>query len=152
MKLSLFRSWPVFIHDHPYDTDTTRCWYSIIRVLHDAKVIKILFEFFLFFQRNIVITVQRQRTHNQSRKLFRLYCYLTNFWNVLALLMYIVLVSAILVRIFNVGQRMEIRIYSLGLFIIYMRFFHSLMVLKYFGLKLIMIGKMVSECISSKNL
>ncbi|CAG2208935.1 unnamed protein product [Mytilus edulis] len=95
--------------------------------------------------RNIVITIQRQRTHNQSRKLFRLYCYLTNFWNVLALLMYIVIVSAILVRIFNVGQRMEIRIYSLGLFIIYMRFFHSLMVLKYFGLKLIMIGKMLKE-------
>lgn len=58
--------------------------------------------------------------------------------------MYIVIVSAILIRIFNIGQRMEIRIYSLGLFIIYMRFFHSLMVLKYFGLKLIMIGKMVS--------
>ncbi|XP_071166792.1 transient receptor potential cation channel subfamily M member-like 2 [Mytilus edulis] len=95
--------------------------------------------------RNIVITVHRQTNNKQSRKMFRLYCYLTNFWNILALLLYTILISAVLVRIFNVGQRIEIRLYSLGLFIIYMRFFHSLMVLKYFGLKLIMIGKMLKE-------
>lgn len=95
------------------------------------------------FQRNIVITVHRQTNNKQSRKMFRLCCYLTNFWNILALLLYTILISAVLIRIFNVGQRIEIRLYSLGLFIIYMRFFHSLMVLKYFGLKLIMIGKMV---------
>ncbi|VDI44634.1 Hypothetical predicted protein, partial [Mytilus galloprovincialis] len=94
--------------------------------------------------RNIVITMKRNGTHH-PRKLFRLYCYLTNFWNVLALLLYTVLVSAVIVRTFNGGQRMEIRLYSLGLFLIYMRFFHSLMVLKYFGLKLIMIGKMLKE-------
>ncbi|XP_052100110.1 uncharacterized protein LOC127734318 isoform X2 [Mytilus californianus] len=95
--------------------------------------------------RNIVITVQRNISHNQSRKRFRLYCYLTNLWNVLALLSYAVLVSAVLVRTFNGGQRFEIRLYSLGLFIMYMRFFHSLMVLTYFGPKLIMIGKMLKE-------
>ncbi|XP_063435502.1 transient receptor potential cation channel subfamily M member-like 2 [Mytilus trossulus] len=94
--------------------------------------------------RNIVITMKRNGTHH-PRKLFRLYCYLTNFWNVLALMLYSVLVSAVLVRTFNGGQRMEIRLYSFGLFLIYMRFFHSLMVLKYFGLKLIMIGKMLKE-------
>ncbi|CAC5413890.1 unnamed protein product [Mytilus coruscus] len=91
--------------------------------------------------RNIMITVRGR----QSRKWFRLKSYLTNFWNALALLLYTVLVSAVLVRIFDGGQRMEIRLYSLGLFIIYMRFFHSFMVHKYFGLKLIMIGKMLSE-------
>ncbi|CAC5398354.1 TRPM2 [Mytilus coruscus] len=95
--------------------------------------------------RNIVITVQRNISHNQSRKRFRLYCYLTNLWNVLALLSYAVLVSAVLVRTFNGSQRFEIRLYSLGLFIMYMRFFHSLMVLTYFGPKLIMIGKMLKE-------
>ncbi|XP_052100114.1 transient receptor potential cation channel subfamily M member 2-like [Mytilus californianus] len=91
--------------------------------------------------RNILITVRGR----QSRKWFRLKCYLTNIWSVLALLLYAVLVSAVLVRTFDGGQRWEIRLYSLGLFIIYMRFFHSFMVHKYFGLKLIMIGKMLSE-------
>ncbi|XP_052100119.1 transient receptor potential cation channel subfamily M member 8-like isoform X3 [Mytilus californianus] len=79
----------------------------------------------------------------------RLVVYLKDFWKLLAWFSYIIIGAAFLVRIVSADdyKRTEIRLYSLGLFIMYMRFLKSMLVLTYFGPKIIMIGKMLKELI-----
>lgn len=85
----------------------------------------------------------RRRKHTYWFKMKR---FLFNFWTILTFLSHVVLIQAIWVRFFtsSVYHRASLRLYSLGLFLMYMRFLQCMIVHSYFGPKIIMIGEMVS--------
>ncbi|VDI16857.1 Hypothetical predicted protein, partial [Mytilus galloprovincialis] len=112
------------------------------------------YEFMLHFWILLDLLEEVLLRHLRSFLLFkmpkvRLVAYLKDFWKLLAWLSYIIIIAAFMVRIVSADEykRTEIRLYSLGLFIMYMRFLKSMLVLTYFGPKIIMIGKMLKELI-----
>ncbi|XP_076112012.1 transient receptor potential cation channel subfamily M member-like 2 isoform X2 [Mytilus galloprovincialis] len=86
----------------------------------------------------------RRRKHTYWFKMKR---FLFNFWTILTFLSHVVLIQAIWVRFFtsSVYHRASLRLYSLGLFLMYMRFLQCMIVHSYFGPKIIMIGEMLLE-------
>ncbi|XP_076101787.1 transient receptor potential cation channel subfamily M member 1-like isoform X2 [Mytilus galloprovincialis] len=70
-----------------------------------------------------------------------------NIWNVLTFMSYLIIAAAVLVRTINSADfhRMALRLYSLGLFTMYMRFLQCMIIHNYFGPKIIMIGEMLLE-------
>ncbi|XP_063442455.1 transient receptor potential cation channel subfamily M member 2-like [Mytilus trossulus] len=86
----------------------------------------------------------RRRKHTYWFKMKR---FLFNVWNILTFLSHVVLIQAIWVRFFtsSVYHRASLRLYSLGLFLMYMRFLQCMIVHSYFGPKIIMIGEMLLE-------
>ncbi|XP_071166748.1 transient receptor potential cation channel subfamily M member 1-like [Mytilus edulis] len=79
--------------------------------------------------------------------LYRVKSYLYNFWNILDVISYILTVTAMLVRFFKptTTNNLTRRFYSLGLFTMYMRFLHIILVERKLGPKIIMIKEMVKE-------
>ncbi|XP_052100100.1 transient receptor potential cation channel subfamily M member 2-like isoform X2 [Mytilus californianus] len=70
-----------------------------------------------------------------------------NIWNVLTCASYLIIAAAVFVRTINSADfhRMALRLYSLGLFTMYMRFLQCMIIHNYFGPKIIMIGEMLLE-------
>ncbi|CAC5377436.1 unnamed protein product [Mytilus coruscus] len=79
--------------------------------------------------------------------LYRVKNYLYNFWNILDVTSYILTVTAIFIRFFKptTANNLTRRFYSLGLFTMYMRFLHIILVERKLGPKIIMIKEMVKE-------
>lgn len=77
---------------------------------------------------------------------FKLKRFILNVWKVLTILSYLIIFNAVCLRIENSSSnhRITLRLYSLGLFTMYMRFLQCMIVHSYFGPKIIMIGEMVS--------
>ncbi|XP_076112025.1 transient receptor potential cation channel subfamily M member-like 2 isoform X2 [Mytilus galloprovincialis] len=93
-----------------------------------------------------------RRNYFRSRKhtcMFKFKRFFLNVWNLLAYLSYGVILIAVCMRIVNSSDfhRMTLRLYSLGLFLMYMRFLQCMIVQSYFGPKIIMIGEMLLELI-----
>ncbi|CAC5389677.1 unnamed protein product [Mytilus coruscus] len=86
----------------------------------------------------------RRRKHTYWFKIKR---FLFNVWNILTFLSHVVLIQAIWMRFITSSDyhRATLRLYSLGLFLMYMRFLQCMIVHSYFGPKIIMIGEMLLE-------
>ncbi|XP_052062045.1 uncharacterized protein LOC127702076 isoform X3 [Mytilus californianus] len=93
-----------------------------------------------------------RRNYFRSRKhtcMFKFKRFFFNVWNLLTYASYAVILMAVCMRIVNSSDfhRMTLRLYSLGLFLMYMRFLQCMIVQSYFGPKIIMIGEMLLELI-----
>ncbi|XP_071166794.1 transient receptor potential cation channel subfamily M member 1-like [Mytilus edulis] len=103
-----------------------------------------------FFEEMIVpLIIRLQYKRSKHTKWFKLKRYIFNVWKVLTLLSYLIILSAVCLRIENSSSnhRLTLRLYSLGLFTMYMRFLQCMIVHSYFGPKIIMIGEMLLELI-----
>ncbi|VDI73952.1 Hypothetical predicted protein [Mytilus galloprovincialis] len=103
-----------------------------------------------FFEEMIVpLIIRLQYKRSKHTKWFKLKRYIFNVWKVLTLLSYLIILSAVCLRIENSSSnhRITLRLYSLGLFTMYMRFLQCMIVHSYFGPKIIMIGEMLLELI-----
>lgn len=71
--------------------------------------------------------------------------YFTDFWNVVDLLSYVLLIAALCVRHFHLSQKFTVarRMFSLSLLVMYLRFLEVFLIHRKLGPTLIMIKEMV---------
>ncbi|XP_063435498.1 uncharacterized protein LOC134716432 [Mytilus trossulus] len=95
----------------------------------------------------LIIRTQYKRSKHTVR--FKLKRFVLNVWKDLTILSYLIILNAVCLRIENSSSnhRITLRLYSLGLFTMYMRFLQCMVVHSYFGPKIIMIGEMLLELI-----
>ena len=127
-------------------------WYKTPKVLSKLIIIVELKKMFCKFQilpgNNKVIKSKfsNQGTHRSSQSnWYQLKRYIKDFWNSLDVLFYFITIAAILVRFLytDPSTKLARRLYSLSLFVMYMRFLHALLMSRTLGPKIIMIKEMV---------
>ncbi|XP_052100105.1 transient receptor potential cation channel subfamily M member 8-like isoform X2 [Mytilus californianus] len=97
----------------------------------------------------VPLIIRTQYKRSKHTLWFKLKRFVRNVWKVLTCLSYLIILSAVFMRIENSSSnhRITLRLYSLGLFTMYMRFLQCMIVHSYFGPKIIMIGEMLLELI-----
>lgn len=73
--------------------------------------------------------------------------YFNDFWNVVDLLSYVLLIAALCVRHFHLSQKFTVarRMFSLSVLVMYLRFLEAFLIHRKLGPTLIMIKEMVSS-------